>query len=88
MLSALPIYLSVGTAILTTAPFSILVGAVLFGLIHALHVDPALHLHFDATAFAVTGIIGTDLAILTLNSGSIFLPVIAHNLANCLGILL
>jgi membrane protease YdiL (CAAX protease family) len=67
---------------------SVFTCAVLFGLVHALHFDPALHMHFDATAFAFTGIVGAGLAILTLNSGSILLPVIAHNLTNCLGILL
>lgn len=67
---------------------SVFTCAVLFGLLHALHFDPALHMHFDATAFAFTGIVGAGLAILTLNSGSILLPVIAHNLTNCIGILL
>ncbi|MGI4984601.1 MAG: CPBP family glutamic-type intramembrane protease [Janthinobacterium lividum] len=60
---------------------------VLFGLIHALHVDAAFHMHFDIATFAITGSVGAGLAILTLNSGSIFLPVIAHNLANCVGML-
>jgi membrane protease YdiL (CAAX protease family) len=67
---------------------SVFTCAVLFGLVHALHFDPTLHMHFDATAFAFTGMVGAGLAILTLNSGSILLPVIAHNLTNCLGILL
>lgn len=67
---------------------SVVTCAVLFGLVHALHFDPALHLHFDAAAFIFTGIIGAGLAILTLNSGSILLPVITHNLINCLGIIL
>ncbi|MCY0386095.1 CPBP family intramembrane metalloprotease [Robbsia sp. Bb-Pol-6] len=56
--------------------------AMLFGLVHALHVDAALHMHFDIATLAIAGTVGAGLALLTVNSGSILLPVIAHNLAN------
>lgn len=65
----------------------VLTSAILFGLIHALHVDTTLHMHFDIATFAITGAIGVGLAILMLDSGSILLPVVAHNLANCVGML-
>jgi hypothetical protein len=67
---------------------AVITNATLFGLMHAMNVDAAMHFHFNLSAFAFTGVVGAGLALLTLNSGSILLPVIAHNLTNLVGILL
>lgn len=56
----------------------------LFGLMHAVHYTPHGHFSYDAETFAITATIGTLLALLTVHSGSILLPILLHNAANCL----
>ncbi|WP_162916178.1 CPBP family intramembrane glutamic endopeptidase [Burkholderia sp. PAMC 26561] len=63
---------------------SVLVTSILFGLVHAVTFSTEFRLGFDWLAFVITAVIGTLLALLAINSGSILLPVIVHNLVNCL----
>jgi membrane protease YdiL (CAAX protease family) len=76
-----------GTHFRWQAVGAVLTSAVLFGLLHAVTFDASLHLHFDTTAFVITGTFGAGFAVLALNSGSILLPIIVHNLSNCVGFL-
>lgn len=62
----------------------IAVTSTMFGLMHGLHYSPSGYLTFDLETLAITATIGTLLSILTIQSGSILLPVLAHNAANCL----
>jgi len=63
---------------------SVLVTSILFGLVHAVTFSTAFRLSFDWQAFVITAVIGTLLALIAINSESILLPVIVHNLVNCL----
>jgi len=61
-----------------------LITSILFGLVHALNLDPHFHLHFDISTFLDTATFGLIIAALAVNSRSILLPVIVHNLLNVL----
>lgn len=72
---------------LKTTIFAVILTSILFGVIHAFTYTNAGHFAFDLEAFGITATIGALLAILTVSSGSIVVPVLAHNAANCLNFL-
>jgi hypothetical protein len=63
---------------------SIYVIGLLFGLIHAIHLDTSYLITFDFGPFLQTFIIGTLYSYMAVKTQSILLPIISHNLSNTL----
>ena len=61
---------------------AILVTAILFGLAHGLSLNQSFELSFNFSPFFITFILGIGWAWITLESGSILLALISHNLGN------
>ena len=63
---------------------SIYVIGLLFGLIHAIHLDTSYLITFDFGPFLQTFIMGTLYSYMAVKTQSILLPIISHNLSNTL----
>lgn len=63
---------------------AIIVTATLFGLVHGLVVTQDFELYFDAFPFLNSFALGIIWGWLTIESGSILLPLVSHNLFNVL----
>ncbi len=61
---------------------SIVITALLFGLVHGLSLNDSLEINFALTSFLRTFGLGLVWAWLTIRSGSILLALVAHNLGN------
>jgi membrane protease YdiL (CAAX protease family) len=66
---------------------SIVIIAVLFGLMHALTLDKSFIVHFDPIYFLQTGFAGYIWSWITIKSRSILFAILSHNFSNFLGTL-
>ncbi|MGC7402622.1 CPBP family intramembrane glutamic endopeptidase [Pandoraea pneumonica] len=61
---------------------AVTISSALFGFAHGLSIDHRFEMHFNLFAVLLTGTVGALLAMLTISTGSIVLPIVAHNLLN------
>ena len=64
---------------------AIIVTAILFGLVHSLHMNSSWELSQDWLYFSYTFAYGLALGWMTIKSGSILVPIISHILSNEIG---
>jgi membrane protease YdiL (CAAX protease family) len=65
---------------------SIIIMAVLFGLVHAIRIDvTSWSINFDLFSFILTGLYGYIFGWITVKTRSIILPIFVHNFANFFG---
>ena len=67
--------------------FSILIIAILFGLVHALRFTVNFSIGFNIFNFISISIIGYILGWITIKNKSIVLPILVHNMSNFFGVL-